>query len=197
MANVNRQYGFKPAKALTGQPWQALVRQYPATTTRNATGTTAGYAGDINIGDAVKLVSGFVLPAVTGDTILGVVVAVGPNSGTTFGANGYFDPNNLGKRYLGYNEAGVVGVVPAELALFDCVEATDLDLVQGGLADINMAAVTTVHGARLTGNSSTQLVVASNNDVQVVEQVTSPDNDNTLINARYLVKFQRTTNASN
>lgn len=192
MANVDRSYGFRPAKSLTGAPWVGLVRQYPADAARSATNN----AGDIYIGDVVKIVSGVVLPAVTGDTVLGVVVAVGTTN-TTFGPNGYFDPNNLGKRYLAYNETGIVGVVPAELALFDCVEASDLDKLQGGLADINMAAATTAHGSRTTGNSSTKLTTASNNDVQVVEQVTSPDNDPTLTAARYLVKFQKTQNALN
>ena len=50
------------------------------------------------------------------------------------------------------------------------------------------------YGDRVTGNSEVELVVASNNDVKVVEQVTTPDNDVTLVNARHLVKFQTTEN---
>ena len=71
--------------------------------------------------------------------------------------------------------------------------ATDIDLLQGTLADINLIAATE-HGDRVTGNSEVELVVASNNDVKVVEQNTAPDNDVTLVNARHLVKFQTTEN---
>jgi hypothetical protein len=192
MANVSRSMGFRPAKSLMGAPWWSLVRYYPA---GNRSADTTNNHGDIYRGDPVKLSSGAVLPANSGDTILGVAVAVGTTT-STFGATGYYDPNNLGKMYLGFADTGVVGVVPAELALFEAEEATDLDLVQGSAADINSAAAT-AHGSRTTGWSSVKLVADSNHDVQVVEMVTSPDNDPTITAAKFLVKFTKTQNALN
>lgn len=189
MANVSRSMGFRPAKSLIGAPWQSMVRFYNAGT--RSSDTTNNH-GDIYIGDPVKLSSGAVLPANSGDTILGVAVACGTTT-STFGNTGYFNPNNLAQRYLGFADSGVVGVVPAEAALFEAEEASDLDLVAGSLADINSAAAT-AHGSRTTGYSSVKLTTAANNDVQVVEMVTSPDNDATLTAAKFLVKFQTTQN---
>lgn len=189
MANVSRSMGFRPAKSLIGAPWQSMVRFYSA---GDRSADTTNNHGDIYIGDPVKLSSGKVLPANSADTILGVAVAVGTTT-STFGNTGYFNPNNLGQRYLGYADTGVVGVVPAEAALFEAEEASDLDLVEGSLADINSAAAT-AHGSRTTGFSSVKLTTAANNDVRVVEMVTSPDNDATLTAAKFLVKFQTTLN---
>lgn len=189
MANVSRSFGFRPAKSLTGAPWEAMVRFYNAGT--RSSDTTNNH-GDIYIGDPVKLSSGAVLPANSGDVILGVAVTVGTTT-STFGQTGYYNPNNLGQMYLAYADTGVVGVVPAEGALFYCEEASDLDLVQGSLADINSAAAT-AHGSRTTGQSSVKLTTASNNDVKVVEMVTSPDNDATITAGKFIVKFQLTLN---
>lgn len=189
MANVSRSFGFTPAKSLTGAAITDMIRFYNAGV--RSSDTTNNH-GDIYIGDPVKLASGAVLPANSGDTILGVAVAVGTTV-STFGQTGYYNPNNLMQRYLAYTDTGVVGVIPAEGMLFQCEEASDLDLVQGSLADINSAAAT-AHGSRTTGNSSVKLTTASNNDVKVVEMVTSPDNDPTITAAKFIVKFQTTTN---
>jgi len=192
MANVSRSMGFRPAKSLMGAPWMSLVRFYNA---GSRSSDTTNNHGDIYIGDPVKLSSGAVLPANSGDTILGVAVATGTTT-STFGATGYYNPNNLAQRYLGYSDTGVVGVVPAELALFEAEEASDLDLVPGSNADINTAAAG-AHGSRTTGFSSCKLTTASNNDCQVVEMVTSPDNDATITAAKFLVRFTKTQNPSN
>lgn len=185
MANVSRSTGFRPVKSLLGSPWNGLIRYYTAGT--RSSDTTNNH-GDIYRGDPVKLSSGLVLPANSGDTILGVAVAAGTST-TTFGVAGYYNPNNLGQAYLGYSDTGVVGVVTCEGNLFEVEEASDLDLVIGSAADItNTAAI--AHGSRTTGYSSCKITTASNNDVRVVEMVTSPDNDPTATAAKYIVRFR-------
>lgn len=184
MANTSRISGFKPAKSLVGGDWTSLVRQYNA---------DAAKANGIFIGDPVTLdTDGNVIRSATNDTILGVVIAVGEDV-SNFGPAGYFNANDLGKRYLASAEAGVVGVVPAEMSLFEVYDdGTDLDLAQGDTADIAPAA-----GSTTTGNSGYSITTATNNDVKVVEQVTAPDNDPSLADARYLVKFTKTEHALN
>jgi len=192
MANVSRSFGFRPVKSLIGAPWTGLVRFYTAA---DRSADTTNNHGDIYRGDPVKISSGLVLAANSNDTILGVAVAVGTTTSTTLGASGYYDPNNLAKSYASLADATgvVVGVVPAEGMLFEVEEASDLNLVQGSSADITTDA-TEAHGSRTTGLSSCKITTASNNDVQVVENVTSPDNDPTITAAKFLVKFSKTQN---
>jgi hypothetical protein len=190
MANISRPMGFRPAKSLLGAPWTGLIRFYNAA---NRAADTTNNHGDIYIGDPVKLVAGAVLPANSNDIVLGVCVATGVTT-NSFGQTGYFNPNNLGQRYLGAADVGVVGVVPAEGVLFEIESASDLDLVQGSVADFNLVAAV-AHGSRLTGYSNVRLVTSVNSDVQVVENVTSPNNDfapaNDTTAAKYLVMFKK------
>lgn len=181
MANTSRIRGFVPAKSLIGAPWQSLVRKYNA---------DASKTNPIFIGDAVTLdTDGNVIQAVTSGVVLGVVVAIGEDT-TTFGETGYFNANDLGKRHLAAAEAGVVGVVPAEAATFNVFStaAQDLDLNVGDTADIVPGS-----GSTTTGNSAFTINLPStNSDVKVVEQNTAPDNDPTLADAQYIVKFTST-----
>lgn len=191
MANPDRPMGFRPAKSLLSAPWQALVRRYPAA---DRSADTTNNHGDIYIGDPVKFSSGLVLPANSGDTVVGVAVAfdVLP-AGTMMADVGSIgaDPTDLMRQYLPHTIAtgAYVFVVPVEGVLFEIQSASDLDLVAGSLADFNLVAGT-AHGSRTTGQSNVELVVALDNDVRVVEVSTYPDNDSTLANTRYLVKFQ-------
>ena len=184
MANVDRPNGFRPAKTLSGSPWTGLLRRYEAA---DRSADTTNNHGDIYVGDPVALSSGKVVVADSGDTIIGVAVAVGKDA-SDHGEPGAFNPDNLEQRYLGLAEDGYVWVAPKEHILFEVQTAADLDLVAGSTADISTDA-TEAHGSRTTGLSSCELVTSSNADVTVVEDVTSPDNDVTLINARHLVKF--------
>ncbi len=184
MANVARIRGFVASKSLiggdTGNP---LIREYNADAART---------NGIYIGDPVTLeADGNVAQAASGETILGVVAAVGVES-TNFGDTGYWDADNLGKRYLASTDVGVVGVIPAEMYLFTVYDDVDNDLVQGSFADLAVA-----QGSATTGNSAFTIdgAVTTNTDTQVVEQVTTPDNDPTLADARYMIKFQHTQNA--
>lgn len=191
MANVDRPVGFRFAKSLSGTPVSAMIRKYTA---GDRSSDTTNNHGDIYIGDPVKLSSGLVLPANSGDTILGVAVAVGADADTTFGEEGYFNASNLETRHLAYDADGIVAVIPAEGNLFEVQTASDLDLVAGSAADISTDA-NEAHGSRSTGKSSAELVTSVNSDVTVVEDVTSPDNDTSLANAKHLVMFNTTANA--
>ena len=192
MANVDRPNGFKFAKSLSGQAPNAMIRKYTA---GDRSADTTNNHGDIHIGDPVKLVSGLVLAANSGDTILGICVGVGKNGAIEHGDSGYFNADDLSERFADLATATgvIIAVMPAEGNIFEIQTASDLDLLQGSLADISVDA-TEEHGDRVTGNSEVELVVASNNDVKVVENVTTPDNDITLANARHMVKFQTTEN---
>lgn len=191
MANVNRPRGFRPVKSLIGAPWTAMVREYQAAPRPT---DSANNHGDIYIGDPVALDdNGQVVVANSGDTVLGVAVAVGKDV-TSFGDTGYFNSDDLSQRYLAYTDSGVVGVVPAEACLFEVQSSVDLDLKINDTADMTVAAGA-AHGSRITGNSSAELTASDNGDVRVVEVVRSPDNDLTLANASYIVKFETTTNS--
>ena len=191
MANVDRPVGFRFAKSLSGTPVAAMIRKYTAA---DRSADTTNNHGDIYVGDPVALSSGAVVPANSGDTILGVAVAVGKDGDTTFGDEGYFNASSLETRHLAYDEDGIVAVIPAEGNLFEVQTASDLDLAIGAAADISTDAAE-AHGSRSTGKSSCELVASTNADVKVVENVTSPDNDVTLANAKHLVMFSTTTNA--
>lgn len=188
MANADRPNGFRFAKSHLGAV-QPQLRRYEA---GDRSSDTTNNHGDIYIGDPVKITSGKVFPANKGDTVAGVVVAVGKTT-TSFGETQGFDPDNLGKRYLGHAETGYVWIVPAEGNLFEVQTSADLDLVEGSSADMNIVAAT-AHGSRTTGNSNVELGTASAVDVIVVEQDLSVDNDTSLANARHLVRFVNTAN---
>jgi len=190
MANPDRPMGFRPVKSLTGHPINMMLRKYQAA---DRSADTTNNHGDIYVGDPVALSAGKVVPANSGGTILGVVVAVGQGT-INHGDVGAFDPDNLMKRYLGYADAGYVWVCPAEDVLFEVQTASALSLVAGSLADITNAAAT-AHGSRTTGLSSCELTTAVNNDIAVVEDVVDNDNDTTLANARHLVEFKLTQHA--
>lgn len=186
MANTDRPNGFTPVKTLSGAPVSGLIRRYEAA---DRSADTTGNHGDIYIGDAVALSSGKVIPANgNGTTILGVVVGIEVTPTQMHGGQVPADVGNLSKQYLAAADSGYVYVAPANDVLFEVQSASDLDLLIDGQADINSAA-NTAHGNQTTGRSNMELTTAAGNDVSVVEYMTAPDNDRTLTNARYIVKF--------
>lgn len=183
MANVDRPNGFRPAKTLLGADWNALVRKYEAA---DRSADTTNDHGDIGVGDPVKFSSGKIVPANSGDVIVGVVVGTG--AAPMFGDAGMFDPTNLMKQHLTHAEDGWVWICPSEGVLFEVQSASDLDYFPGSTADITTDA-NEAHVDRTTSMSTCEITTSSNNDVMVVEVLSTPDNDSTLANARYLVKF--------
>lgn len=195
MANPDRPRGFRPVKTKSGGDYTGFIRAvYSPAADRS--GDTTNNHGDLYIGDPINIsTAGAVIFADSNVAVSGVAVGFGHASTVQFGATGTindpappFDPSNLTKRYLGYDEAGWVYYVPATDVLFEIQSASDLDLEVGSLADTTGAAAT-AHGSRTTGFSSVELTTASDNDVKVVEIVHAPDNDLTLANARYIVEI--------
>ena len=190
MANSDRPNGFRPRKTVSGAPVARMLRKYTVAARVDATNNH----GDIYIGDPVTLsTAGVLTVANSGAAVLGVVVGVGTDS-TEFGPGGMWDADNLEKRYLAHDEAGYVWVAPAEDTIFEVQTASALGLSPGEQADFTVAAGA-AHGSRTTGWSTAELTTALNNDVVVVEDVESPDNDTALANARHLVMFKTTVNA--
>ena len=184
MANVDRPNGFKPVKSLIGADWTALIRVLQGS---DRSADTTNNHGDIYVGDPLKYSSGLLLPANSGDTIIGVCVGVGtvPDHGDGIPAI----LTDLSQSYLPHTDTtGFVWFVPKKSMLFEIQTATDIDLVPGSTADITVTAAT-AHGSRTTGISTCELVVSSNADVTVFEDDTRSDNDVTLINARHLVQI--------
>lgn len=194
MANVDRAVGFRFAKSLTGHAPNAMARKYPVTV--NAT-RTALTDGAIYLGDAVTLTSaGLVLPFTTGDACLGVVVGVASGDGVEMGQAGPFNPDDLTQRYLPETEAGSVWVIPADDNLFE-VQGVDAPAatVYADTADVTPDSSAT-HGDTTTSRSIMEIAFTTptNNDVTVVEFDTI-DNDTTLVDGKYLVKFNSTFGA--
>jgi hypothetical protein len=195
MANPDRPRGFRPVKTESGGDYSGLIRAVYSPASDRSSDTTNNH-GDIYIGTPIGIsTSGVVTPADSDEVVVGVAVGFGPASAVNFGGNGSstdaappFDPRDLTKRYLAHSEAGWVYYVPVKDVIFEVQSASDLDLKVGSLADSTMAT-DTAHGSRTTGFSSAELTTASDNDVKVVEIVSAPDNDPTLANCRYLVKF--------
>ena len=193
MANPDQPKGFRPMRALTGGPWTALLRRVEVAD--NSSNSTNNH-GDIYVGDPITLSSGKATPAVSGGVIAGVVVGVG-KAKATHGEVGPFDPTTLDVAIVAKHDetsGNYVWYVPSEFALFEVQTASDLDLTVGSEADINVANTSAAHGDRTTGISTVELTTNSNSDVMVVEDVSAPDNDTSLANARHVVRFRNTLN---
>jgi len=74
--------------------------------------------------------------------------------------------------------------------IFEVQTATALTLAIGGQCDLSAGS-----GNTTTGISDMELTTDSNHDIEVVEVKKSPDNDETLVNGRYWVKFITTEQA--
>ena len=190
MANPDRPRGFRPAKSYSGAGvWSGRVVRIQAADRSSA---TTNNHGDIYIGDPVALSSGKVIVANSNASIFGVCVGIGSSAGLNFGDTPYtyFQANDLSQSYgdLAETTEVWVAVVPAEGVLFEVQSATDLDLAVGSACDISIAAGAT-HGSRVSGQSIAEVITSTNSDCTVMEIVDAVDNDRTLANTRYLVKF--------
>jgi hypothetical protein len=192
MANVDRPTGFKASKTLSGAPVASVLRK--VTVAARSAGDTSG---DIYRGQPIAVSdTGVVTGAASASAdIIGVVAGVGVDN-IEHGDTGMFEADNLEKRYLADAEAGVVWYYPADDVLFEVQTGADLDLSPGmgadfGLGTTDFLGTETGHGSQTTGQSLMELssANATGGDVRVVEDVTTPDNDTSLANARHLVKF--------
>ena len=179
MANVDRPNGLVFVKTLSGAPISAAMRSI---------GVTDG--ADMFAGDAINLASGLAAVGATNDAaFLGVAVSFSKRDDLTssIGA-GPANPDNLAQNY--YDDSAsthtdyVVNYIPATDAIFEAQTATALTLAVGATCDLLATA-----GDTTTGRSKHEITTSSNADFSVVEVPDLPDNDNTLVNGRYWVKF--------
>jgi len=175
MANADAPFGFRPIGS-DGGPYNGSTRrcQIPATAATAA----------VFIGDAVKLdtenaaTGGYqsVDLATGGNPIYGVV--------TSFEAS----PTDLEAQYRKASTQRFCQVALALDNLFVCQDAAIL-----GLAAIGAnAAFTKVAGSTVTGFSKSEIGstgTATDDSLQIVGGYDAPDNDMTLSNALFIVKF--------
>jgi len=179
MANVDAAFGFRPigndGGVYTGQ-------------TRRCTMIATGSTTATFIGDPVKLdnVDGVlgeqggayqaVIIATAGDPVYGVVVSVEE------------DPNDLSLQYRAASTKRNVNVAMADNTLFEIQDSANQGLASVGFN----AGYIVAAGSTVTGLSGTEIVTAtaaSTGDVQLISIVDDVDNDGTLSNARWIVKF--------
>lgn len=181
MANRDRPNGFRFVKTLGGV-LQPIVR---------SVGVADG--ADIFVGDALQLSSGLAQKMVTNGACLGVAVGFGKKGTMTQEFSGPFNPDDLMTIY--YDDSAnthtdwVCYYIPAEDAIFAAQTDGAVTLVVGEAKDIVDAG-----GDVNTGLSQMEIASAAvvNSDVVVVELPNRVDNDLTLANAEYWVKFTDT-----
>jgi len=192
MANPDRPQGFKPSKTLSGAPVTGLIRKIAV-----AARTEGDTHGDIYIGQPISVSNtGVVTGALSaGLDAIGVVVGVGVDN-IEHGETGMWKADDLEARYLPDATAGYVWYVPINDVLFEIQTGADLDLSPGmgcdyGLTTTDFVATNENHGNTTTGHSIMEIssANATGGSLRVVEDVTSPDNDTSLTNARHLVAF--------
>lgn len=193
MANPDRPNGFTPVGSFSGAPWQALVRRGQM---GNADGTDPW--DDIFLGDPLAFDqsdNNLIIPHFTtvADCI-GVCVGVGyvSASGNVANEAGPFNMDDLTKRWgdsaLADSNTIFIFYVPSGDGIFEIQSATDLDLKVGDETDHNCTTGSGTHGSEVTSRSNVELK-ASGDDVSIVAIPEYPDNDPTLINTRYHVRF--------
>ena len=175
MANADAPFGFRPV-ANDGGVFNGQTRRCAIV----ATGTTTA----LFVGDAVKMDTA--AAAAGGYQAVDVVTAGDPMYGviTSFEAN----PDNLSQQYRAASTLRYCQVAVADNQLYE-VQASGAP----GLAAVGLnAAYSKGSGSTVTGMSADEIAsatVANTGDVQIVQGVDSPDNDLTLSNARWIVKF--------
>lgn len=174
MANADAAYGFKPVHA-DGSP------------TSGATMRCVFAAGDTVaafIGDPVKLASTsidgapVVAQCAAGDPVFGVVVG--------FEAN----PTNLGLQYRAASTQRFCQVAMAEGGYFMIQDDGTLAITSAGLnANFIVAAGSTVTGMSGVEINSATEATTNSLDLQLFAPVNRPDNDPTIANADWIVRF--------
>jgi len=174
MANADAAYGFKPVNA-DGSPFSGgTMRCVIASGDSTAT----------FIGDAVKLagtsISGAptVAQCVAGDPVFGVVVA--------FEAN----PANLSLQYRAASTERYCQVAMAEGGYFMAQDDGTLAITSAGLnANFTVGTGSTITGLSAMEIDSTTEATTNTLDLMLVAPVNRPDNDPTIANADWIVRF--------
>ncbi len=179
MANTDAAFGFRPVNNDLG-PYTGQTRRCVWGTTSSA---VAAYVGDVVKADNISYPTGAnsegvqtVIHAGVGVQMYGVVVS--------FEAN----PDNLSQQYRPASQPRYCQVALAEGNLFEVQDAGT-----AGTAGIGLnALISSGTGSVYTGQSKQEITgftVNATGDFQVVQGVNRPDNDLTLANANWVVKF--------
>ena len=176
MANPDAAFGFRPVNNDLG-PYTGQTRRCIWGTVSSA---VAAYVGDVVKADNASegATQGYqtVIHGAAGNQMYGVVVS--------FEAN----PDNLSQQYRPASQARYCRVALAEGNLFEVQDAGT-----EGVAGIGLnALISTGAGSIYTGVSGqeiTSFTVNNTGDFQVVQGVDRADNDLTLANANWIVKF--------
>src|SRR5687767_9765258 len=131
MANPDRPRGFRPVGSASGGEYTGPVFAVRSLAADRSSDTTENH-GDIYIGDPINIdTSGVVTPANSNVAVSGGAVGFGPSAAVQFGAVGsvnepamMFDPRDLTKRYLKYDELGYVYYVPVGGTFFEVQSAS-------------------------------------------------------------------------
>jgi hypothetical protein len=182
MANVDRPNGFRFVKTLSGS-FNPIVR---------SVGVADG--ADIFVGDALQLSSGLAQKLAVEGVCIGVAVGFGKVNSMSQETSGPFNPGDLETRF--YDDSAnthtdwVVYYIPSEDAIFAAQTDAAATLVVGEAQDIIDGG-----GDTTTGLSQMEIdadALTNDGDVVVVEIPNTVDNDVTLANAEYWVKFVNT-----
>jgi len=178
MANVDAGFGFRPVSAdggpYTGQTERVVIL--------SGDGTALYIGSPVKITTTAAATDGSpsVIVAAAGSPVYGVV--------TSFEAN----PDNLSLQYRAATTKRFANVVRADNAFFE-VQAK----ANPGLASVNQnIALVITGGSAFTGQSGDEIVtptVATSGDCKIIRGVNRPDNDLTLSNSVWIVKFNNTT----
>lgn len=144
MANADRPRGAVPVRYLGGAPYNGACNPYSV----DSSNATAIFVGDFIIREN----DGNVAPYTgsSGGNLLGVCVAVGPNSKI------YADPSNLDRRHLPASTAGTVLVADEPDLVFVCQEDDGGTALVAGDAGANCDVLATA-GSSTTGQSAHEI----------------------------------------
>jgi len=176
MANSDAAFGFRPVND-EGGPYTGQTRRCIWSDSGSA---VAAFVGDVVKQDDLSegATQGYqtVIHAAAGGQMYGVV--------TSFEAN----PDNLSQQYRPASQVRYCQVALADSTLFEVQDAGT-----AGVAGIGLnALISTGTGSTYTGQSAQEITgFTANNtgDFQVVQGVDRADNDLTLANANWIVKF--------
>jgi len=196
MANTQTIGGFQPVRSKIAKTQGRIVAMIAA----DRSAQTTNNCSSIYLGDAVTLSSGKLIPSYTGISggIFGVAVG--------FGVINSMDPLSVPLAYAYNNPQGpnyaplttktgvAVFVALAVDWIFKVQTNTPLSYYVGSTADIGAASgassSTTAHGSETTGQSTMTMTTDSNHDMEIIENLYVPSNDNTLTYGQYLIAFK-------
>lgn len=183
MANQDRPNGFRPVKTVSGAPLSSVIRS-----------VGVADAADIFLYDALQLSSGLAQRLAVEGACLGVAVGFGKKNAMSQIDGGPINFDNPMTRY--YDDSAsthtdwVVYYIPAEDAIFEAQTDGAVTLVVGEAQDVTVGTGNTTTGlSDMEINSTT---TTNDGDVMVVEIPNIANNDVTLANGRYWVKFVNT-----